>query len=168
MPLDGGQLLRIIMERIFGLKGFKYAMMTGVCIAVAISVFFFVTQAFLIGALFFLLAFQSYDTLRKTRHLSETDRDDTLRTQMETVEEYIQVGKKDQAYTLCEEIRTKAKKGMLYELATQYLAFLKYEKGEVKSAYELLLRSARSSPATPFAFCTRRPSSRKTSPSWSS
>ncbi len=138
MPLDGGQLLRIVMEKIFGLKGFRYAMVTSVAIALAISVFFFVTQAFLIGALFFLLAFQSYDTLRRTRHLSETDRDDTLRTQLETVEEWIQVGKKEEAYKLCEEIRTKARKGMLFELATQYLAFLKYERGEVKNAYELL------------------------------
>src|SRR5579871_2650453 len=28
MPLDGGQLLRIILERIFGLKGFKFAILT--------------------------------------------------------------------------------------------------------------------------------------------
>jgi Zn-dependent protease len=138
MPLDGGQLLRIVLEKIFGLKGFKYAMIASVCVALAISLFFFVTQAFLIGALFFLLAFQSYDTLRRTRHLSEPDRDETLRTQLETVEECIQVGKKEEARRLCEEIRLKAKKGMLFELATQYLAFLNYEKGEVKNAYELL------------------------------
>ncbi len=138
MPLDGGQLLRIILERIFALKGFKYAILTSMIIALAISLFFFLTQGFLVGALFFLLAFQSYDTFRRTRHLSETDRDDTLRQQLEIVEELMQTGKKEEAFRLCQEIRSKAKKGMIYELATQYLAFLKYEKGDSRDTYDLL------------------------------
>jgi Zn-dependent protease len=138
MPLDGGQLLRIILERIFGLRGFKYAILTSMIIAVSISLFFFLTHAFLIGALFFLLAFQSYDTYRRTRHLSENDRDESLREQLEKVEELMQTGKKEEAFQLCQEIRNKAKKGMIYELATQYLAFLRYEKGDSKGAYELL------------------------------
>lgn len=138
MPLDGGQLLRIILEKIFGLKGFKYAILTSMVIAVVISLFFFLKQSFLVGALFFLLAFQSFDTFRRTRHLSENDRDESLRQQLEKVEEFMQTGKKQEAFQLCQEIRDKAKTGMLYELATQYLAFLKYEKGDSKGAYELL------------------------------
>jgi stage IV sporulation protein FB len=138
MPLDGGQLLRIVMEKIFGLKGFTYALVVGMILALAISVFFFITQAFLIGALFFLLAYQSYDTYRRTRHFSEMDRDDTLRNQLEKVEELMQIGKKEEAYRLCAELRMRAKQGMIYELSTQYLAFLKYERGEGKDAYELL------------------------------
>lgn len=138
MPLDGGQLLRVILERIFGLKGFKYAIITSIVIATGISLFFLLTQSYFVGALFFLLAFQSYETYRRTRHLSETDRDETLREQLEKVEELMQIGKKEEAFSMCEEIRTKAKKGMIYELATQYLAFLKYEKGDTKDAYELL------------------------------
>lgn len=138
MPLDGGQLLRVILERVFGLKGFKYAIITSIVIATLMSLFFFLTQAFIIGALFFLLAFQSYDTYRRTRHLSETDRDDHLREQLEKIEELMQIGKKEEAYRLCEEVRAQAKKGMIFELSTQYLAFLKYDKGEVKEAYDLL------------------------------
>ena len=138
MPLDGGQLLRIILERIFGLKGFKYAILTSMVVAIGISIFFFITQAFLIGSLFFLLAFQSFETFRRTRHLSETDRDDTLREQLEKVEEMMQRGSREEAHQLCGQIRAKAKKGMIFELSTQYLAFLKYEKGEIKDAYDLL------------------------------
>jgi len=138
MPLDGGQILRIVLEKIFGLKGFKYATLVSMLIALAISVVFFVTQAFLIGALFFLLAFQSYDTFRKTRHLSETDRDDTLRERLERVEEMMQTGQRQEAEQLCQEICSQAKKGMIYELSTQYLALLAYEKGDSKRAYDLL------------------------------
>ena len=138
MPLDGGQLLRIILEGIFGLKGFKYAILTSMLIATAISLFFFLSRDFFVGALFFLLAYQSYDTFKKTRHLSQTDRDDQLRELLEKVEEFMQMGKKQEALVLCEEIRTKAKQGMIFELSTQYLAFLKYENGCSKEAYDLL------------------------------
>jgi stage IV sporulation protein FB len=138
MPLDGGQLLRIVLEGIFGLKGFKYSILTSMLLALAISIFFFVTQAFLIGALFFVLAFQSYDTYRRTRHFSETDRDDALSDKLEKIEELMQMGKKEEACQLCIDIRSKAKKGMIYELSTQYMAFLKYEKGDTKDAYDLL------------------------------
>ena len=138
MPLDGGQLLRIVLEKIFGLKGFKYALVTSMGVALAISIFFFVTQGFLIGALFFLLAYQSYDTFRKTRHLSESDRDDHLRQMLEKAEEMMQLGQKEQAYQLCTEVRSLAKQGIIFELSTQYLAFLKYDKGEKKEAYDLL------------------------------
>jgi hypothetical protein len=61
-----------------------------------------------------------------------------LREQLEKIEELMQTGKKEEAFRLCQEIRDKAKKGMIYELATQYLAFLRYEKGDSKGAYELL------------------------------
>jgi stage IV sporulation protein FB len=138
IPLDGGQLLRIVLEKIFGVKGFKYTLITSMSIAVAISLFFFLSQSYLIGALFFLLAFQSYDTLRRTRHLSENDRDDSLRKLLERVEELMQTGQKEEALRNAQELRIKAKKGMIFELATQYLAFLRYEKGESKEAYELL------------------------------
>lgn len=138
MPLDGGQLLRLILEAIFGIKGFKYALVASIAVALAISIFFFVTQGFLIGSLFFLLAFQSYDTFRRMRHFSEVDRDDHLRKKLEQVEEMIQKGQRDPAYQLCTEIRSSAKQGLIFEVSTQYLAFLKYEKGEKKEAYDLL------------------------------
>lgn len=138
MPLDGGQLLRIILEKIFGLKGFRYSIASSIAIALLISLFFFLKREFFVGSLFFLFAFQGYDTYRRTRHLSEVDRDNALRESLEKAEELIQMGKKEEALSLCETIRGKAKKGMIFELATQYLAFLTYEQGNSKGAYQLL------------------------------
>ncbi len=138
MPLDGGQLLRIVLEGIFGLKGFKYALMIGTAIAGILSLVFFLFQNFLIGALFFLFAFQSYDIWRATRNLSEKDRSEDLKGEFEKAEIDLQAGRKDQAAQEFEHIRSEAKKGMLYNLATQYLAFLKYDQGDIQKAYDLL------------------------------
>ncbi len=139
MPLDGGQLLRVSLEGIFGFKGFKYAIFVSIAFAVGVSLVAFLYQAFLIGALFFLLGFQSYDMLRKTRHLAEPDRNDDLRELLTRAEEMLQRGNKQEAMALCEEIRKKTKKGIIYENAIQYLAFLKYDQGRSKETYELLL-----------------------------
>ena len=139
LPLDGGQLLRIVLEGAFGFKGFKYAIVTSIAVSVLISLLFFLYQAFIIGALFFLLAFQSYDTFRRTRNLSELDRDESLKHQLDEAELALQQGHKKEAQELFTHIRTIAKKGMIFNLATQYLAFLEYEGGNSKGAYQLLL-----------------------------
>ncbi len=138
MPLDGGQLLRIVLEAIFGAKGFRYSLIIGMVIAGGGSLFFFLYQQFLIGALFFLFAFQSFDMFRRLRHLTEGDRSDHLKKSLEEAENQLQLGQKDQAISSFEAIRREAKEGMIYLMATQYLAFLKYEKEEKKEAYDLL------------------------------
>lgn len=139
MPLDGGQLMRIIMEKIFGSKGVKYALVISMIVSVAISLAFFLYQAFIIGALFFLLAFQSFDTFRKMRNFSEPDRDESLKDLMSQAEDALQQGKKKEAEALFQRIRQMAKKGIIFNLATQYLAFLLYDGGDSKGAYQLLV-----------------------------
>jgi tetratricopeptide (TPR) repeat protein len=138
MPLDGGQLLRILLEGVFGIKGFKYALMVGMVVAAAFSLGFFLFQNFLIGALFFLFAFQSYDLWRSVRHLSDKDRNEALKGAFEKAELDLQAGKKEEAAAEFERIRQESKQGMLYNLATQYLAFLRYDLGNLKAAHALL------------------------------
>lgn len=138
MPLDGGQLLRIVLEGTFGFKGFKYALIIGMMIAGLISLGFFLMQSFLVGALFFLFAFQSYDLLRSTRNITEKDRNEDLKLSFEKAEMELQAGNKEKALAEFERIRNVAGRGLLYNLSTQYIAFLKYDEGDYKAAFELL------------------------------
>lgn len=138
LPLDGGQLLRVVLEGFFGVKGFRYSLLTGTIISGVLSLGFFLTQNILVGALFFLFAFQSYEMWRKTRLLSDKDRQESLKSALQTAEELLESGKKDEAIRSFEEVREKAKQGMIYTMATQYLAFLYQEKNALKQVYELL------------------------------
>jgi len=138
LPLDGGQLMRILIEKWFGAKSIRYAILTSLVIAICISLWFFVMQAFLVGAIFFLFAFQSYDLFRKMRHFNESDRNEGLKKTLDSVEGKLQQGKKEEAAELCHQIRKAADKGVIFETATQYLALLKGEKGEWKEVYQLL------------------------------
>ena len=139
LPLDGGQLLRIALEAFFGIKGFRISLFTGMVISVLISFFFFIAQAFLIGALFFLFAFQSFDMWRKSRFISRSDRDEQNKKELLDAEKSMQTGNKARARQLFEGIRNRAKKGILHVTASQYLAFLLSEEGERKKAYDILL-----------------------------
>ncbi|MBY0528998.1 MAG: M50 family metallopeptidase [Rhabdochlamydiaceae bacterium] len=139
LPLDGGQLLRIVLEGFFGVRGFRYALIGSMAIGVLASLFFFLAQALLPGALFFLLAFQSFDAFRKSRHFSEKDRDESLRSKLAQAELWIQEGRKEEALELLAKIRSDAKEGMLYTAATQYTALLMYDQGRSEQTYQLLL-----------------------------
>ena len=138
LPLDGGQLMRILCEAIFGVKGIKYALLGSMAIATLLSLAFFLFSRVLVGALFFLFAFQSYDTWRRMRHITEPDRNHAFKEALEKAENDLQIGHKDDALAAFEKIRTETKQGMIYDLATQYLAFLKYDLGKTREAFDLL------------------------------
>jgi len=139
LPLDGGQLLRIVLEAAFGLKGFKAALLTGAAIAALVSFYFFVIQSFLIGALFFLFAFQSFDSWRRSRFATRGDREDENKKLLMEAETSLKEGNKETARRLFEEVRSKASGGLLASAASQYLAFLYEEDGRHKEAYDLLV-----------------------------
>ncbi len=139
LPLDGGQLLRILLEAAFGVRGFKASLLIGAALAALFSFYFFMVQAFLIGSFFFLFAFQSFDAWRKSRFATRNDREEENKQLMMQAETALQEGNKEEAKRLLEEVRLKAAGGMIAFAAQQYLAFLAYKEGKKKECYDLLL-----------------------------
>ncbi len=139
LPLDGGQLMRILLEASFGIKGFKASLLIGAVIATLIAFYFFMMQQLLIGAFFFLFAFQSFDSWRKSRFATRDDREEENKHVMMEAEAALQEGRNDDAKRLFQEVCEKAKGGMLADAAAQYLAFLAIKEGKRQEAYELLL-----------------------------
>ncbi len=139
LPLDGGQLLRILLEAAFGVEGFKASLLIGALLAVLLSLYCFMVQAYLVGAFFFLFAFQSFDSWRKNRLTNRSDRDEENKKLMIQAEEALQAGNREEAKRLLEEVKQKATGGVLANAAQQYLAYLKFQEGKKKEAYELLL-----------------------------
>lgn len=139
LPLDGGQLLRIVLEGIFHAKGVRYALMASSALAALLSLFFFVTQNFLAGAIFFLFAFENFSGFRKTKHLTEADRSDRFRKALEAADSQLQLGHKEEARKAFDQLRKEAGEGLIHVMASQYCALLDAEAGLKKEAYEILL-----------------------------
>jgi stage IV sporulation protein FB len=138
LPLDGGHLLSIILEGIFGFKGVKMAIIAGLVIGVAISIFFFAIGNFIGGAIFLILIFESFRSLRYYKLYSEKDREPDLQVLTKSAEADFQAGDEEKALKKFEEVRQKTGKGLLYVFATEEMAkILKYQ-ARYKEAYELL------------------------------
>ena len=138
LPLDGGQLLRIILEKIFHAKGLRYAFCFSMLLALGASLCLFLLQQFLAGAIFFLFAFESFNGFRNSKYLKESDRNTAFKDELLQAEMQLQMGQKKEALEAFEKLREKAKEGIIYVLASQYAAFLHYELGEKKEAYTIL------------------------------
>ena len=138
LPLDGGQLVRIVLEKFFHAKGVRYAFFFSMTISLISSVVLFLVSNFFGGIIFFLFAYESFEGFRRTKGLTENDQNEQLKQEMMEAELLMQKGEKEKAFALFEKIKQESKEGMLFSLAVQYLAFLQYERGQKKESYEAL------------------------------
>ena len=138
MPLDGGQLLRVILESIFGARGFKYAILTGVVLSIIGALIFFFIGYFLIGVIFFLFAFQNFDSWKKARMITDNDQREDLSAALKEIEDLLMKEQREEAIPKLEEVRNKSKVGMIFNLTSQYLGAILAEKHEYQAVYNLL------------------------------
>ncbi|MDX8430394.1 MAG: site-2 protease family protein [Candidatus Algichlamydia australiensis] len=146
LPLDGGQLMRVIFESIFKNKGIKIALIASICISISFILTSFLIGYFLIGAIFALFAFQNFETYRHMRSFDESDRDEENQELIRKAEEALANDHKPVAKPLLEKIIKKTSRGMIFNAASQYLAKILYDEGDEKRSYELLIRVHRDLP----------------------
>lgn len=137
-PLDGGRLLSIILESIFGIRGIKISLFISSVLAVAISILFFISQAFLAGALFLMLAFESYKAWKSSLLMTADDQDTDLQGLLKKAEEDLHAGRVEDAKQALEHVRESTGQGVLYVAATEDLAKALHLQGNFKDAYNLL------------------------------
>jgi hypothetical protein len=138
MPLDGGQLMRIILTAFFGYKAFRYSLFISMCVSAGMSLMFFFFAQILIGAIFFLFAFQNFETWRRSKSFSRSDQNEQLKDLFQKGEEAFLKKNKEEAKAIFLELKKKAKKGILFNAATQRLAQIIGEEGDYKTVYDLL------------------------------
>jgi stage IV sporulation protein FB len=139
MPLDGGQLMRIIFEVCSKKNGMRYAMGSSIVIGVIAAVFFLFLRFYIVGVLFFILGFQNIMMWKQMRHFKAEDRDDSLQKELEKGEVALESGHEDKALSIFEKLHSKAGSGMIQLNVCQYLAQLYYRKGRSQDAYDLLM-----------------------------
>jgi stage IV sporulation protein FB len=138
LPLDGGQLLRIGLEKWLGVKGLRYTFLVSGLFALMGSLAMFLTQNFLAGAIFFLFAFENWDNFRKSRNITINDRKEELKKALMDAEILFRAGHKDEALAAFQALRAASGEGMLYDTATQYEALILDDQGQSQAAYDLL------------------------------
>jgi stage IV sporulation protein FB len=139
LPLDGGHLLRILLEGAFGVRGIKMAFLASLLLATLVGLYFFLIQQLLIGALFLMMAFESYRGWIEVRGMSFQDTDQQLQRLVQEGVEALQYGQSEIALEKFTFVRQQAPKGLLYVTTTQYAARILAEQGRYKQAYDWLV-----------------------------
>lgn len=138
-PLDGGRLLSIILESIFGLKGVKIGFIVSSCLAVLGAIFLFYAGSLLAGSIFLMLAYESYRSWSTSQHVIPEDQEPLLQQTLKEAEMATQSGQLAHAEELLREIRLKANGGVLYLRASEQLAAILSKRGDIQEAYQMLL-----------------------------
>jgi len=137
-PLDGGHLLRILLEGIFGFRGIKIALFLSLLLSGGIALVFFSIGGILIGALFLMLAFENFRGWQSVRGLTAKDRDGPLQKLFKDAEDEYKSGNPEAAIAKFKKVREISKDGIIYMAATEYLAELLFDRERDEEVLEIL------------------------------
>lgn len=138
-PLDGGQLLRIILEATMGIRGVKLAFFMSMLFSSAIAILAFTYREIFLGSLFFILTFESYRSWKSTLSVTDQDHNQEVRQLFQEAEQEMRQGSFELAYQKLQKVRDLSKAGVIYMAATEYMAHILDKLGKFNEAYSLLL-----------------------------
>lgn len=139
IPLDGGHLMKVLLEGALGLRGTKIAYGASLIMAILLSVFFFVINFFVAGVLFVMLAFESYRSWSELRTVTEQDTNPLWHQQLQSAQQQSRIGRKEEALSILRSLQAQAKKGAVYDAATVGVAQILADQGNIQAAFNELL-----------------------------
>ncbi len=138
LPMDGGQLLRITLEKLFGFKGLKAAMLISLLLASLITLLAFATGEIFIGIILAIFAFESYRGYAHLRTMTPSDADTSIQEAYEIAERDYLDHNYAKARSGYEWVREKTKSGALYNYSTYRLAEIEAREHNYARAYNFL------------------------------
>ncbi len=137
LPLDGGQLLRIILEAVFGINGRKYCCIFGGIVALGLALVAILFKLIILSIFFFFFAFQNFELFKQLKNVSDQDEDEPLKDELK--EAMMLAKKHDQnALEKLEEVRSHAGKGLVFIIASQELAETYIQANDFQKAFDVL------------------------------
>lgn len=138
LPLDGGHLLSLFLEWLFGNRGTFYAVTVSCMLSVLISLVFFVVGWFLAAALFVCFAFDNFQGWKVVRRLQEVDRSQPVQKMWVQIQHDLDAGHVHLAIENLEKLRQTIHTGLVVVKAGHLLIALYRKQGAEDQAYLLL------------------------------
>ncbi len=137
-PLDGGKLLAIVFDALFGPKGLRFSYLISTIMAIACSALLLVLGAVFAGALFLICAFESFRSWQTARILRTGKGDNELLEELAKAQFDWEHGQPERAMSRLEQIVKKNIKGELFFRALQQLASYLLASQQPQKTYALL------------------------------
>ncbi|HRD55926.1 MAG TPA: site-2 protease family protein [Parachlamydiaceae bacterium] len=137
-PLDGGHLLNILLEGIFGLKGLKIGLFISIILAACMTLIGFLTQQIFIGIIFFMFMFENYRLFKNSLPMTDSDQNTVLQNMLKNAQKELSLGNLEGAISEFEHIREISKSGVTYLVATESMAEALDQLGKYSQGFLLL------------------------------
>lgn len=137
-PLDGGQLLAVILQGFFGHRGYSAALLISTLSGGAIALLCFASQLLLGGVLFLMFAFESFRSWRYSLQMSDIDHEVSYQKELKRAEKFLEERDFAKAQSLLIQLTTTTGHGVIHDCAIGYLAELYLSQGRYQAAYQLL------------------------------
>lgn len=137
-PLDGGKLLRILLEKLFGFKGVRFSVLSSMLLCALLGIGFFAYGLMLPGAIFFILTFENFRTWNMMRTMTEKDQDTSLWQQLYLAETAVRLNNSDEALRILDNLSRSATSGAIQIATIQLKAQILFQKHLYKEAYSLI------------------------------
>lgn len=143
IPLDGGHLLRILMEGALGMKGVKIAFFISFILAACLALLSMYAGQIFLMIIFFMFTFEGFRSFQSLWHVTETDRNDQMQLVLKEAETIFHEGNHEVAAEKFKAIMRETKQGIIFVTASEYLAQIYYEQKRFDEAYTLLSENIR-------------------------
>lgn len=137
-PLDGGKLMTILLERLFGFRGLKASFFIAALFALIISLYAFYRGSLFIGSIFFLFMYESARSFWAVRDLTASDHDTVFQKQLERAKENLDKGHVAEAKAELESLIEQSGRGILHTTAKEVLGRIIASEGDLQTAFDLL------------------------------
>lgn len=138
VPLDGGRLLNITLESMFGVPGIKFSLIFGTVLGVFLGMFLFSKGIMVLGAIMTMISFESFRAYQDARDITNEDRDEDMLQAYEEARDALSKGNHDVAFSKFEEVSKQTEKGQIHISSLLHMAHILNSWGESKKAYQLL------------------------------
>lgn len=139
-PLDGGQLMSILLEGIFGTWGKKLSFFLSALFAFTLGIVFFAIQNLFGGVLFITLAFNSYRVWREvSREYLNPKVSAAMQIELSKADQEWKQGKHNEAIERLETLCKTDQNTKVYFLAMNMLCHMLLANGDEKKVYDMLL-----------------------------
>ena len=140
-PLDGGQLMKVILESMIGHRALRVSALISVFIAIGISILAFMSQSMLLGIVFSMLGFEAWQLFKSSEMLTEQDHDQGYQERFDLSKKHYEQGEIDLAIENLKSLRKDLSRGSVYLMSSELLAHIYYEQGEKAACLEILKES---------------------------
>lgn len=138
-PLDGGHLLSVVLQSIFGFAGIRLSYFIGMCLAGVFGLVSFAVGLLFPGVFFFFFTFENYRSWSAFRGMTESDSNKSLWREIHDADDQAYTGDYEGAFSRLEKVRHDVPDGKLNVAAAEHQGNILVRQGKIKEAYELLM-----------------------------